>query len=128
MQSPDPPTRVRARQKNPLDPDQDGANLPFVPDLVVNAGMGIKLPHQFTLSPYLQAVGTYYDSTSKSGRRSFGSYQELNLRIMKRLFQGDGYATHLSLDLNNLTHNRYELPWQFRNPGFNFFCGLEFGF
>lgn len=121
-------TGISTHVKNPLDPDQDKANLSFVPNLVVNAGMGIKLPYQLTLSPYLQAVGTYYDSTSKSGRRSFGSYQELNLRIMKRLFQGDGFATHLSLDLNNLTDNRYELPWQFRNPGFNFFCGLEFGF
>jgi outer membrane receptor protein involved in Fe transport len=34
----------------------------------------------------------------------------------------------LFADLNNLTNRKYEMPWQFRDPGFNVFGGLDFRF
>ena len=121
-------TRTGSSIKNPLDRDQDGAAITFVPGYVGNAGVQLRLQHGFTISPFLHAVGTYYDSTSLSGRRQFGPYQILNLRMEKELFRTDDHAVVLFADLNNLTNRRYEMPWQFRDPGFNVFGGLDFRF
>jgi len=86
------------------------------------------LPGGLKLSPYLHAVGEYYDSTSKSGRSIFGPYQTVNLKVEKTLCHTDSYRVVLFTDLNNLTNRRYLMPWQFRDPGFNVMGGLAFGF
>ena len=121
-------TRTASRIGNPIDRDQDGAAIPFVPGYVVNAGLEMNLPRGLKLSPYLHAVGEYYDSTSRSGRSVFGPYQILNLKVEKTLCQTDSYRVSLFTDLNNLTNRRYLMPWQFRDPGFNVMGGLNFGF
>jgi iron complex outermembrane receptor protein len=121
-------TRNYTRVANRLDRDQDRATITFVPGYVANAGAHFKLPQSLTLSPYLHSVGVYYDSTSLSGRREFGPYQVVNVRVEKTLSRSDGYSTILFADLNNLTDRRFELPWQFRDPGFNVFGGLDFRF
>jgi len=121
-------TRTLTDIRNPLDRDQNGAAITFVPGYTANAGVNFKLPHSFTVSPFLHAVGSYYDSTSLSGRRKFGPYQVLNVRIEKVLFRTDEHTTVLFADLNNLTNRKFEMPWQFRDPGFNVFGGLEFRF
>lgn len=51
-------TVTRTSLPNPLDPDQDGTSIPFVPPYVVNAGVTVQLPLGLTASPYLQAGGT----------------------------------------------------------------------
>jgi iron complex outermembrane recepter protein len=112
--------------QNPFDRDQDGSAIPFVPEYVGNAGLNIRLPHSFTVSPYFHAVGTYYDSSSRSGRAAFGPYQVLSLKVEKVLHQTDEHAVVLFADLNNLTNRKYQMPWQFQDPGFNVFGGLEF--
>jgi outer membrane receptor protein involved in Fe transport len=121
-------TRTATGIRNPLDRDQDGATITFVPNYVANAGLQLRMKHGFTVSPFLHAVGTYYDSTSRSGRRQFGPYQILNVRMEKALFRTDDHAVVLFADLNNLTNRKYEMPWQFRDPGFNVFGGLDFRF
>lgn len=121
-------TRTATRIRNPLDRDQDGAAITFVPNYVANAGLQLRLQHGFTISPSLHAVGTYFDSTSVSGRRQFGPYQTLNVRTEKSLFRADDHTVVLFADLNNLTNRKYEMPWQFRDPGFNVFGGLDFRF
>jgi hypothetical protein len=73
-------------------------------------------------------VGTYYDSTSRSGRTEFGPYQILNLKIEKPAYQTDAHTVVLFADLNNLTNRRYVMPWQFRDPGFNIMGGLDLRF
>jgi iron complex outermembrane receptor protein len=117
-----------SRISNPFDHDQEGAELSFVPDYVVNSGFELSLPAMFKLSPYLHAVGTYYDSTSRSGRSTFGPYQVLNLKVEKALYRSDTHTVLLFTDLNNITNRRYLMPWQFRDPGFNVMGGLDFGF
>ncbi|MFB3828247.1 MAG: TonB-dependent receptor plug domain-containing protein [Bryobacteraceae bacterium] len=121
-------TRTFTRVSSPLDADQSGAAIPFVPDYAANAGFSLRMPREFTVSPYLHAVGTYFDSTSKSGRGRFGPYRILNLKLEKTLSRTDAYSTVLFTDLNNLTNRKFEMPWQFRDPGFNIFGGLEFRF
>ena len=74
------------------------------------------------VSPYLRAVGAFYDSSSTSGRQEFGSYVVPALRIEGAIDTGAGTSALLALDLNNLTDERYEMPWQFRDPGFNAFA------
>jgi outer membrane receptor protein involved in Fe transport len=114
-------TYTHSRIENPLDLDQDGADIPFVPDWTANAGASVSLPRGFTVSPYLRAVGSYYDGTSKSGRQSFGKYVIPALRVESLIPAGAGADVVLTLDLNNLTNNRYAMPWQFRDPGFSAF-------
>jgi outer membrane receptor protein involved in Fe transport len=112
-------TYTHSRVENPVDPDQEGAAIPFVPDWMANAGASFSLPHGFTVSPYLRAVGTYYDSTSFSGRRSFGGYAIPALRLQAVVGAGARSDVVFALDLNNLADDRYEMPWQFRDPGFS---------
>ena len=113
---------------NPLDPDQDGVEISFVPRSVVNAGLTVRLPLGITASPYLQAVGTYYDSVSRSGRRSFGSYETLNVKLGAGLSSREKSVLSAFLDLNNVTSRRFEMPWQFRDPGFNALASLQLTF
>lgn len=121
-------TYTATRVENPLDKDQDGADISFVPDFIANAGITARLPQDISVSPYLHMVGNYYDSTSLSGRRKFGPYQVLNIRAQKKLFKIADYTLNAALDLNNIFDKRYEMPWQFRDPGFNAFASLELQF
>ncbi len=121
-------THTFSRVSNPFDRDQEGAELSFVPDYIANAGVELNLPAALKVSPYLHAVGTYYDSTSKSGRSAFGPYQILNLKAEKALYRADTHTVLVFADLNNITNRRYLMPWQFRDPGFNVMGGLDFRF
>ena len=112
-------TYTHSRIGNPIDTTQDGAEIPFVPEWMANAGATFILPHGFTVSPYLRAVGTYYDSTSLSGRQSFGGYVVPALRLQAAMAAGAKSDVVFALDLNNLANDRYAMPWQFRDPGFN---------
>jgi len=118
-------TYTASNVENSFDYDQDGTNIPFVPDTVVNAGITMEFPSSITVSPYVHMVGSYYDSTSKSSRLKFGNYEEVNMRLQKNLFKTNDYTMNVIIDLNNITGKRYEMPWQFRDPGFNTFAGLE---
>lgn len=121
-------TYTSTEVKNSLDPDQDGSDLSFSPDYLANIGVSAILPGEFIVSPYLQMVGNYFDSTSKSGRSEFGSYAVLNMKVEKTVYTTSDYAVVAALDLNNITDNDYEMPWQFQDPGFNAFASLEVRF
>ncbi len=121
-------TYTATEVKNSLDKDQDGADLSFVPDFVANVGISAKLPFDFKVSPYVHMVGNYYDSTSMSGRKKFGPYQVVNLKIEKSILKTADYTMTAAVDLNNLFNKKYEMPWQFQDPGFNAFGSLELKF
>jgi iron complex outermembrane receptor protein len=112
-------TSTHTEIANPFDPDQNGAEIPFVPDWMVNVGATFQLQHGFVVSPYLRAVGTYYDSTSRAGRSEFGDYVIPAVRAQAVVDAGAGAELHIALDLNNILDDRYEMPWQFQDPGFN---------
>ena len=113
---------------NDVDKDQNGANVPFVPDYMANVGVTAFLPWDITVSPYLRLVGKYFDSTSSSGRKSFGPYEILNVKITKGLWKTANHQALLNIDLVNLTDRKYEMPWQFQDPGFSVFGSLELQF
>jgi outer membrane receptor protein involved in Fe transport len=114
-------TYTHSRTQNPIDPDQDDAQIPFVPEWTANAGASFVLAHGLTVSPYLRAVGAYYDSTSRTSRQWFGNYVIPALHVQSVIAAGKGCDVVVALDLNNLVDNRYSMPWQFRDPGFNVF-------
>ncbi|WP_297212156.1 MULTISPECIES: TonB-dependent receptor [Thermodesulfovibrio] len=114
--------------KNSLDKNQDGSEISFVPDFIANAGFTANLPYGFTISPYFQYVGKYYDSTDKTKRKDFGDYSTVNLNIKKELFRTDKYYSNLILEINNLFDKKYEMPWQFQDPGFNAMLKWELNF
>lgn len=118
-------TYTSSKVSNPLDTDNDGTNIPFVPDYLANLGFTAKLPWAVAISPYLHWVGKYYDSTSRAGRSKFGSYAAVNLKLRKFILEKSEYASAIFIDLNNVTDKRSEMPWGFQDPGFNAFAGLE---
>jgi outer membrane receptor protein involved in Fe transport len=121
-------TATRTRVDNPTDADQDGTAIPFAPDRVANLGMHADLPGDVTASGYLHWVGNYWDSASRSGRAEFGGYGVVNLRLVKRLAHDDDHSLDAFLDLNNIGNRRFDMPWGFRDPGFNAFAGLNVTF
>jgi len=120
-------TWTTTRIQNPLDPDQDGSNISFVPNVIGNAGFTLRLPYDITVSPFVRGTGTYYDSTSKSGRKQFGPYVVPGAKVQKEFIMRS-LTVIAAADLNNLADHRYELPWQFRDPGFSALGTLELRF
>ena len=121
-------TLIRSRVNNPLNADADGTQIPFAQDRMLNLGLNATLPGGWKVSPYFRWAGHYYDSTSKSGRNRFGAYGTLNVKILKNLERNARYALDLAFDLNNVTNRRYEMPWGFRDTGFNGFAALQLTF
>jgi len=118
-------TLTRTEVDNDVDRDQDGSDVPFVPNTLVNAGVTLSLPWDIHLSPYITAVGRYYDSTSQSGRRKFGPYEVVSVHAEKTLVKTGEFRINGFLDLYNLLDKEYEMPWQFQDPGFQAFGGIE---
>lgn len=110
---------------NRTDPDQDGAEVPFVPEHMGNIGLDVRLPYDVTASVYLHLAGEIYDSTSKQGRTKFDSYELLNATIKKTVAQAPSYRLEGYMELYNLTDNQFEMPWQFQDPGISVTAGIK---
>jgi outer membrane receptor protein involved in Fe transport len=76
-------TWTTSRIENDVDPGQDGASIPFVPQVIANGGLTLRLPYQVSFSPYVSATGEYYDSSSKRDRKRFGPYAVLSMKAQK---------------------------------------------
>jgi len=103
---------------NDVDPDQDGAEVPFAPEHMGNVGVDLTLPYDVRVSAYLHVAGAIYDSTSKANRRRFDAHELLNMKLRKLLVSRDSFRLDAHLDFYNLTNNEFEMPWQFEDPGF----------
>lgn len=100
----------------------------FVPAQTANLGVDLSLPGQIRASLALQYTSGIYDSISKAGRRKFDSHAVLNAHLEREIASKDGYQVRVYLDPYNLTDNDYEMPWQFRDPGFSATGGLALSF
>jgi outer membrane receptor protein involved in Fe transport len=114
--------------ENSLDADQDGAEIPFVPQNTANVGLTVNWPLDFRMSAYLHLHGKIYDSTSLMNRRQFDAYEVLNVSLLKPLFITGTNRVDAFVKLYNITNNRYEMPWQFRDTGFAVTSGLTLAF
>lgn len=108
--------------------DSDGTKIPFVPSYVANAGLTVFLGWDITASGYLQQVGHYYDSTSKTSRNLFGSYHVVNAKLQKNILRNNDYSINALVELNNIADRRYSLPWGFIDPGFNGYGSIAISF
>ena len=118
-------TRFETEIINKFDDDQNGSNVSFVPDNVSNFGLTSWLPWKITISPYVHFAGKIFDSTSKSGRTQFNSYELVNLNINKSISLPSSAKIDVFIDLYNITDNRFEMPWQFCDPGFSMMAGVK---
>jgi iron complex outermembrane recepter protein len=121
-------TYTNSEIKNPLDPDQDGAEVPFVPEHMGNVGMHFRCPYDFTANVYVQLVGKIYDDTSKQNRREFSAYELLNAKAEKLLVSRDDMLLSFYLDLYNIGNKKFKMPWQFQDPGFSATGGVRIVF
>jgi len=121
-------TYMKTQVKNKFDVDQDGATVPFSPELVANAGINFTAPFGLQITPIFNYNNGYYDSSSKSGRRKFTPGALLNAYISQRIVKKNNVLVSCFGQFYNLTNNRYEMPWQFRNTGFSVMGGLKVEF
>jgi outer membrane receptor protein involved in Fe transport len=118
-------TYTHTEISNDNDPDQDGAQVPFVPEHMGNIGMDLRLPYNMTASVYLHLAGEIYDSSSKQNRTGFDSYELLNASIKKRVVDSQSYRLDGYVELYNITDNQFKMPWQFQDPGFSALVGFK---
>jgi len=111
-------TYTHSNLENPIDPDQNDVEIPFVPEHMGNIGLMYDIPDNFTAAVYLKVSGSIYDSNSRSGRLSFDPHEVLNASFKKVVLKNDCYVVNLHLDLYNITNRKFEMPWQFQDPGF----------
>lgn len=116
---------MKTKVTNDSVPDQSGTSVPFAPEKVANLGINYSLPFGFQISPYLNYNAGYYDSNSKSGRKFFKPGTLLNINASQVLAKAENYKVEAFGNFYNVTNNKYEMPWQFRNPGFSFMAGIR---
>jgi outer membrane receptor protein involved in Fe transport len=118
-------TGISTRITNAHDSDANDVEIPFSPALVANIGTDYHAPFGLTLSPSLNYNHGFYDGTSKTSRRLFKPGIVWNAYIAQLLSKSDSFSIECYVQLYNMTNNRFDLPWQFRNTGFSAMGGLR---
>ncbi len=113
---------------DPNNPDQNGVEVPFVPAFVFNLGCQYRLPFDIEIIPTLHYASRIFDNNSKQSRNSFLTKELLNLLLNKNIAIIDKYKLSLTLKFYNITNNKFNMPWQFRDPGFSMTAGLGLSF
>ena len=93
-----------------------------------NLGITLHLPYSFELSPMAHFGGRIYDSNSKTSRTAFDSKELINIIVSKTFNLKNNYNLNLFANLYNITNNKFEMPWGFRDPGFSYMLGARFTF
>ena len=121
-------TYTSSEISNDTDPDQDGNEVSFVPEHMGNIGTTLNLPMDIQCSVYLHLAGEIYDSTSSASRQKFSGYELLNASLKKKLNLSQSYDAEIYIDLYNLTDNRFQMPWQYQDPGISGVAGFRITF
>lgn len=121
-------TYMKTSIENERDTDQDGATVPFAPEHVANAGVSLETGFGLNIRPVINYNGAYYDSSSKSGRKKFTPGSLINVYTSQLIAKRECYAINLFATVYNLTNNKYEMPWQFRNTGIAVNGGFKINF
>lgn len=118
-------TFISSETKNQFDPDQDGSGIPFSIASVYNAGLYYSSPELFTVNLYLNYNSGFYDSNSKSNRIFYKPGLLLNMMISRQLYNSRTNSLEGFIELYNLTNNKFNLPWEFKNTGFSVMAGIK---
>lgn len=121
-------TYTKSEIKDNYDPDQNGVEIPFVPAVMGNAGVTFLMPYDIEIRPWAHFGGKIYDSNSRRGRNSYDSGVLLNVIITKQFALSEGKILEAIVRLYNITDNKFKMPWQFIDPGFNITAGCRFNF
>jgi outer membrane receptor protein involved in Fe transport len=121
-------TYTHTEISNPKDADQDGSEVPFVPAFSSNAGFTVNFPKDIHVSYTLHLGGQIYDSSSKTGRTKFNSYELMNVSAWMTVYKMKSGGIDIYTQLYNITDNKFEMPWQFRDPGFSASGGVRITF
>lgn len=121
-------TYLKSNIQNKLNSDQDNVEIPFSPNYIVNVGASFNTASGFTLVPSLNYNGGFYDGISKASRQWYTPGIILNTYIAQRISKSDSFASEFFAQLYNITNNDFEMPWQFKNPGFSFMLGIKVTF
>lgn len=99
--------------------------VPFAPEQVANLGINLSTSYGLSFSPYLNYNNGFYDSSDKAGRSFFKPGALLNLNVSQVLAETENYKVEAFGNFYNVTNNKYEMPWQFQNPGFSMMAGIK---
>ncbi|MCX7727775.1 MAG: TonB-dependent receptor, partial [Chitinispirillaceae bacterium] len=121
-------TYLKTRIMNEKDADQDGAEIPFSPNYIANLGLTYSSPWETQITPALNYNSGYYDATSKSNRKFFKPGIVINMYISQKIITQKQYSVECFGELYNITNNKYEMPWQFKDTGFSGMGGIKIQF
>jgi iron complex outermembrane recepter protein len=113
---------------NDVNTNENDVKIPFSPDVVANIGARYAMWFGFTVTPWLNYTGEFYDGTVKEERTLFKPGVVLNMYASQTIVTGEAYTMECFVQLYNITNNTYEMPWQFQNPGFSGMGGLKVEF
>ena len=104
---------------------KNAGTVPFSPELLANIGVNYTAPFGLSINPYLNYNNGFYDSSDLNSRGFFKPGAILNINISQELAKTEEYNVECFSQLYNLTNNKYEMPWQFRNTGFSITVGIR---
>jgi iron complex outermembrane recepter protein len=121
-------TYLKTVVKNKLSSDQNNTEIPFSPNIVLNAGFNIHTESGLILAPSINYNGGFYDGISKKDRIKYVPGVVLNTYISQQIVKSDSYVLDCIARLYNITNNNYSMPWQFKNTGISGTIGLRVNF
>lgn len=121
-------TYMNTEVENPHDEDQDGGTVPFAPEFIANAGFTFNTNFGLSISPFMNYNDGFFDSSSLTGRNFFKPGFTLNSNISMDVYSKDDRRITCFAQLYNITNNKFELPWQFRDTGFSVMVGVRAAF
>lgn len=104
---------------------KDAGTVPFAPEQVANLGVNLSTSYGLSFSPYLNYNHGFYDSSDIASRSFFKPGTLLNINVSQILAKTESYNVEAFGNFYNVTNNKYEMPWQFQNPGFSMMAGIK---
>lgn len=121
-------TMTKSQVNDPLKPGREDAIIPFVPSVTSNMGLVVYLPYSIEVRPSVSYGGRIFDNDDKVSRNYFFQGEIVNLGLSKNIDFDNNKTITFSLKFYNITNNKFKMPWQFRDPGFNITAGAGFAF
>lgn len=106
---------------------KENSTVAFAPNHIFNAGISYQSDFGLKINPILSYGSDYYDSNSTTGK-AFKQGTVINLFVSQKLINKENKDLDVFVKIYNLTDNRYEMPWQFRNTGFAITGGFVINF
>lgn len=121
-------TYYNTNSQNDTNPLENDVEIPFSPMFTANAGLKFYSLTGFSLILSMNYNDGFYDGTSIIERKWYKPGFVLNAYAALNILDDELYDIECFTQLSNITNNDYELPWQFKNPGFSGMFGFKITF